>query len=154
MDLKNLVFGIGKILRENVDGWSTSASGTPNVYPDHPPLDELSQGSYPRASIDASARSPEEGDIEKTVVTGNQLVDITVYATSSAELNDLVGKSATAIFENHDGHDANGDPYLSDEWAFDTYGITGPIFEEESTKGFTRMLKTQEIRFDHVQVRS
>ncbi|MFB6236936.1 MAG: hypothetical protein ABEH81_01060 [Halopenitus sp.] len=153
MDFEGLIFGIGSLLRNEVNGWSHSDSGVPHVYPDHPPLD-LAKSSYPRATVDTIGRSPGVTDIENTVHTGNQVVDLTVYAVNSKDVNDLLGKAVEAVAQYHDATDNNGDPYFSVEWDFNTFGSTGPMIDEEATPGFTRYNKTQELEFNHVLVTS
>lgn len=152
MDLEGLTFGVGSILRDQVSGWATSDSGTPHVYPDHPPLD-LAKSSYPRATVDTIGFNPTEEDIDKTVFVGDQLMDVTVYGINSQEVNALLGDSVQAIIDYHDADDANGDPYL-DGFALQQFGITGPIFDEETDKGFTRYSKTQEVAFESITTKS
>lgn len=152
MDLKGLTFGVGMLLRENVSDWATSDNGTRHVYPDHPPL-SLSKASYPRATVDIIGHNHGEADIDKTAFTGDALMDVTVYAINSHEAVGLLGNSVQAVIDHWEGTDSNGDPYL-DGWYFEEIGITGPIEIEQTSKGFTRYNKTQELTFSHATTKS
>lgn len=148
MELKQLIFGIGSILREQVDGWAVSQSGVPHVYPDHPPLD-LSRSSYPRAAIDAIGHSSGPQDIEDAAEVNNVLVDVTVYATNSSDVLGLVGDVHTAIPTYADETDQNGDEYLANWW-YDRTGNTSNLIEDEANDGFTRYSKTVEFHMSGV----
>lgn len=149
MKTKALVFGVGSILREQVDGWGTSDSGTPHVYPDHPPLD-LSASSYPRGAIDIIAREPEMSDVTKSVFSGTVLLEITVYAINSGEVYELISDTHQALIDYNDHSDyqfdSDGDPLL-ENWSFVTDGNVGPIIQESSEKGLTRYNKSIEFEW-------
>lgn len=152
MDQKELIFGVGSLLRERVEGWSTTDDGTSHVYPDHPPL-SLSSGSYPRATVDTIGHNPTQTDIERTVFTGEVLLEVTTYAVNSGEVNEMHGRVVSAVISHHqdnhqEGEDA-GSPYL-ENWSFDDIGLTGPLVDEDTDKGFTRYSKIQEFQFTHV----
>lgn len=148
MDLKELTFGVGSILRENVADWATSDSGTPHVYPDHPPLD-LARSSYPRATVDVISHVTTDQDIEKEVDIGEATVDVTVYAINSKDAVDIIGNCHEAVLDNHDGSDSNNNPYL-ETWGYERTGVVSPILTDEADQGFTRYNKTIEIEFAHV----
>lgn len=148
MDLKELTFGVGSILRDNVNGWATADSGTPHVYPDHPPL-SLSRGSYPRGTVDVIANITSDQDIEQDVEIGEATVDVTVYGINSSDVVSLLGDSHEAIIEHHDGTDSSGDPYL-ETWGYERTGTVSPIITDEAEEGFTRYNKTIEFEFAHV----
>lgn len=152
MNTKNLIFGLGQILREQVDGWATSGSGTPHVYPDHPGLD-LAKSEYPRATIDTIGFGEKEEDIEKEATVGDVLVDITVYSINSRELHEQLSDSLQAIVDYHDQTDSSGDLYLED-FALMRFGVPGPIIDEQTTRGFTRFNKTQEVELESVTVKT
>ena len=150
MNTEQLIFGNGQILRDKVDGWATSESGVPHVYPDHPPLD-LAARHYPRATVDTIGQTPNETDIDKEVFTGEVLLDLTVYATNSRDISLLVGEAAEAIAKYHDETNDEGEPYLPD-WEYLRPGTIGPIMDEETQKNFTRYSKTVEHEFEFVSV--
>lgn len=160
-DFQELVFGIGSILRENIPthdpdngdiGWSTSGSGNPNVYPDHPPLD-LSKTSYPRATVDQIAYTPTLQDVENNVLVGSAQVQVTIYTVNSVDAVALAGDVHSAILKNHDGTDDNGNPYL-DTWSFEQDGPVSNIMEQKSrgqgNEGFTRYQKSTDFYFETV----
>lgn len=156
MELKELTFGIGSILRDRVSGWASSDSGTNHVYPDMPPLD-LAQSSYPRAMVDTTAHNPQDQSVEKDITTGDVLIEVTVFTTNSADLVQLIGDCHDAVISYHDHpdyqEDANGDPLLA-HWGFLRDGTVGPTLEREAGgeqgPGFTRYQKTAEFEFTHV----
>lgn len=148
MELKQLIYGVGSILRENVSDWATSDTGTPHVYPDHPPGD-LSAGSYPRATVDVIGNSQMSQDIEQDAEIDEPLLDVTVYATNSSDVTGILGKCHQAILDYHDKDDSNGDPYL-DTWAFSTTGTISPLIDEDVEAGFTRYNRTMEFEFTGV----
>lgn len=151
MQLKQLTFGLGLILRERVNGWATANSGTPHVYPDHPPLD-LAQSSYPRATVDIIGHRTREQDVEQNVEIGEGLVDVTVYATNSREVVELLGASHQAIIDYYDGDNLNGEPYLPD-WHYERTGQIGNLITEETEENFTRYNKTMEFEFNTTTVK-
>jgi hypothetical protein len=148
MDVKELIFGVGLLLRERVSGWAQSSSGTSHVYPDHPPLG-LSERSYPRATVDVIGNNPAEQDIEHEAEVNEPLVDVTVYATNSGDVHGKLGECHDAILTYHDDNDTSGDPYLSN-WTYSRPGSVGPVIDEEADAGFTRYNKTMEFEFTGV----
>lgn len=152
MDIKDLTFGVGLILRENIDDWETSESGTPYVFPDHPPLD-LSKSSYPRATVDIIGHNPDEQSVEKDAFFGEPLMDLTVYAVNSGEVSGILGDCIQAVIDNWDGTDSEGNPYL-EEFAFERAGMISEIQAEQTEKGFTRYNKTVELEFTSVTTKS
>lgn len=152
MNIKDLTFGVGKILRERVDGWAETDGGTPHVYPDHPPLD-LAKSSYPRATVDTIGYGEKEEDIDKEAIAGDVLVDITVYAVNSGEIVELLGDSMQALVNYHDANDLDGDLYLED-FTLMRFGIIGPVIDEQTDRGFTRYNKTQEIEFEGITTKT
>lgn len=155
MNIRELIFGVGAILRERVDGWSVTDGGQSRVYPDHPPL-KLSSDSYPRGTVDTLAHVSTLSDLEGKVIEGSQLLDVTVYAVNSTELNQLVGDCATAISQYWDGTSDGtatdysvGQPYLPNWFFIETRNV-GPIISQEADDGFTRYSKTFEFAFNHV----
>lgn len=147
MNLEELLFGTGSILRERVSGLATEPGQTANVYPDHPPLD-LSPEVYPRATVDTISNSSLYTGLQKGSTVGSLLVDVTVYAVNSREMNQILGDSLSAIQEYWDDTDSNGDPYF-ETWEFEDFGNVGPVFEEESSRGYTRYNKTAEVEFSY-----
>lgn len=148
MNIKNLEFGIGLILRERVSGWATSGSDTPHVYPDHPPID-LNRSSYPRAAIDTIGHRTTEQDVEQNVEVGDALVDVTVYGDNSSDVKGLLGDVHDAILQYHDKDDQSGSPYL-ENWGYERTGLISSIVTEEADPGFTRYSKTIETEYSHV----
>lgn len=154
MKLKELEFGVGKLLRERVDGWAQSDSGIPHVYPDHPPL-TLSRSSYPRATIDVTGQTQQGRDIEGTAFFGDLLLQITVYAGNSSEVVELVGDSIEKVVTHQDdtiqSGDRQGEPYLENHSVINL-GVVDPILTDRAEKGFTRFNKTAEIEFEYTLV--
>lgn len=148
MNLKELTFGIGQILRERVDGWSTTDQGEPHVYPDHPPLD-LAMSSYPRGTVDTISHANLDMSVDKETEIGSALVDVTVYATNSAECIKLVGDCHTQIKDHWDETDSNGDPYFR-TWGYENAGAVSQLITDEAEGGFDRYNKTVELEFSHV----
>lgn len=148
-ELKDLVYGVGNILRENVSGWASSDSGTPHVYPDYPPL-TLSRSSYPRATVDTIGRDPVAQSVEKDAFFADVMVEVTVYGVNSSEVVGLTTDVQQAIIDNHDGTDSNGSAYLSD-WDFDQPTAMSSILQQKAEPGFTRYHKTATFVFKGVQ---
>lgn len=152
MDQKQLVFGIGSILRERTSGWATHTDGSgndvPNVYPDHPPND-LSQSAYPRGTVDLIGHAPVGADIERNAFVGDVLMELTVYAVNSHEVAELMTDSIQAIIDYHDKDDTSGSAYLPD-WSFQEIGMMNALEAVEQSEGFTRYAKSQEFQFQYV----
>lgn len=148
MNIEELTFGVGSILRERVSGWATSQSGTPHVYPDHPPL-HIAKSNYPRATVDTISHVSIDQDIEQEMEIGDALVDVTVYAVSSHDVVSLLGDASESITEYHDQNDLSGSPYL-DTWSFKETGAVSQIITDQTDEGWTRYNKTLEFEFQHV----
>lgn len=147
MNIKELTFGTGLLLRERVNGWAQSGSGVNHVYPDHPPL-KLAKFSYPRATVDVIGHTPQQEDIERNLQVGEALVDVTVYAASSVDVVGLIGNASNAIQTYHDRNDTSGDPYYT-EWFFQRTGNISELITDEADEGWTRYSKTMEFEFQH-----
>lgn len=150
MNLKELTFGVGQILRERVNGWAETDAGQAHVYPDHPPTD-LARSSYPRATVDVISHVATDVSVTKDTEIGEALVDVTVYATSSAECVELVGDAHQAVMSYWEDTDANGDPYF-ETWGYENTGTVSQILTDEAEGGFTRYNKTIELEFSHATV--
>lgn len=148
METAELIEGIIRILRDNVDGWSTE-DGHPHVYPTHPP-DGLDREDYPRATVDIIGNDTVLSDIEQKQFIEDALVDVTIYAVDSYEVNRLMGEAKQAIIENHDGTYLNESgvevEYLP-HWSFQSPGVISPILEEGVDEGLTRYNRTTEFGF-------
>lgn len=152
MDTEALTFGVGMLLRERVNGWATTSGGTPHVYPDMPPLD-LSKESYPRAAVDTIGADTPDQEVDGSAYFRDVLVQVTIYATSSRTVNQLLSEANQAIIDHHDGTDSNGDPYL-DEWWLDQPEGVGNLLSEKADPGFTRYHKTHDFTFSTVSTTS
>lgn len=148
MDLKDLEFGVGLILRERVSGWATADNGTAHVYPDHPSID-LSRSSYPRAAIDTIGHRTTEQGVEQDVEIGDAKVDVTVYGTNSSDVKGLLGSTHDAILKHHDQNDTSGSPYFAN-WGYERTDETSQLLTDEAEPGFTRYNKTFAFVFSHV----
>lgn len=148
MELAELIEGNIRILRDNVDGWST-VDGQSHVYPQHPPT-SLDSEDYPRATVDVIASETSDSDIEQKRFIEDVLVDVTVYAIDPLDVNQLLGDSKQAIVENHDSTytDSNGNvvEYLPN-WSFVAPGTVSPQLEEGGEEGLTRYNRTFEVDF-------
>lgn len=147
-ELKDLVYGVGLILRENVNDWAQSDSGVPHVYPDYPPL-SLSKSSYPRATVDTIGRDSIAQTVEKDAFFADVLVEVTVYGVNSSDVVGLTTEVQEAIIDHHDGTDSTGDPYLA-EWDFDQPQSISQILQQKADPGFTRYHKTASYIFQGI----
>jgi len=142
MDEKGLIEGVGSLLRSEVNGWATNGNGTPQVYPNFPPLD-VPKDLYPRAALDIIGNSPQDQDVEQDMIINNILFEITIYAVDEETLSVIRGNSIAAVV-------SSWKDYLPSEWSFDELGEISPQLEEDSSKGFTRYQKGFEVKFDNV----
>jgi len=156
MNLEGLVFGVGEILRNEINDWATTDGGTSHVYPDHPPLD-LARSSYPRAAIDTISSDPRTNDVEKVLFSGDLLMEVTVYAVNSREIFSIVGDVHQAIIDYQDHSDYqfdNNGQALLDDWELNSDDMVGPLIEEDSDRGFTRYNKTIEFEWKYVTTKN
>lgn len=143
MDTKGSIFGLGSLLRQEVSGWATSGAGTPHVYPDHPPLNELGKESYPRATVDIIGNEPDDQNIEQSILLNDVLFEITVYTVNSGKLNELLGNCISGVV-------SHWEDYMTEEWSLNELEQISPTLEQDAEAGFTRYQKGVEIRFDNV----
>lgn len=148
MQTAQLIEGIIRILRDNVDGWSTE-DGRPHVYPTHPPQD-LDREEYPRATVDIIGNDVPVIDIEQKRTIEDAMVDVTVYGVDAKTATQLAGDAKSAILAHHDGtytDDSGNTVQYLPEWSFVSPGAVSPIIDEGVDEGFTRYNRTVEFGF-------
>lgn len=140
---KRLLKGIVRLLRSEVSGWSTNSDNSvDNVWPKNPP--ESAKDEFPRGVVDIIAGNDFELDVDLGVRLRENTVKIVVFGKADGIVEDLIDDAETAIDNNWDSTDSNGNPYLGD-WTFREFDGFTPLTENDETEGDLRYSRSLDI---------
>lgn len=148
-DNKTLLTGLVDLLRDNVNGWSTSDEyGVDNVWPKGFP--DSVEDEFPRATLDITAGNDFELSVDLDVKLRETTVKLVVFSDSSGDVETLVDEAEDAITKHWDSTNSEGDPYIGD-WSFrETDGFT-PLVENNEEKNKLRYNRSEDFTFEVVK---
>lgn len=146
---KRLVKGLTRLLRNEVDGWSTSPEySVPNVWPKSPP-DEVDD-EYPRGVVDIISSEDSELSIDLDVKLREATIRVLVFSDSSNDTFDLTDDSEDVISSLWDSEDPNGEIYIGD-WTFREFDGSAETSETGETEGQLRYSRYKDFVFETVK---
>lgn len=146
---KRLVEGVANILRDNVNGWSTSSEyDVPNVWPSH--LPSSVQDEFPRAAVDVISGEDSDLSVNLDVGLREVTVRVTVFTDSPDDVYELVDASEDAIVTYWDQQDSDGVEYTGD-WTYREVDGFAETNESEGIEGKLRYSRYRDIVFETVK---
>jgi hypothetical protein len=146
---KRLVQGVATLLRENVDGWSTSDEyGVDNVWPQSVPTSVNDE--FPRGVVDVIAGEDSDLSVDLDVSLREVTVRVTVFAESQEAVYDLTDDSEEAIVSHWDDLNSSGDNYTGD-WTYREVDDFAGTNENEGTEGKLRYSRYRDLIFETVK---
>lgn len=147
---ERLIEGVTKLLRDNVNGWSTSSDyGVENVWPSHAPTS--TEDEFPRGVVDVIGGEDSDLSVNLDVALREVTVRITVFTESQGDVYSLVDDSEDAIVSSWDGTNSDGNPYVGD-WTYREVDGFAETNESEGTEGDLRYSRYRDIVFETVRV--
>lgn len=152
---KRLIEGIVVLLRDKVDGWSTSSEfDVPNVWSTGVP-DSVTE-EFPRGAVDIFAANDFDLSVELDVQLREAFVRVVVFSENSSDAENLRDDSEEAIVEHWDSVAENPKP----DWEIDEYsgnwtfrqleGMT-QLNEDEGAENKLRYNRSTELVFETVK---
>jgi len=129
---KQLLTGLVRLLRNEVDGWSESEEcGVDNVWTQSPPQDTNDE--LPRGVVDFINGTDFELSIDLGVKLRENTVRVVVFADRPVDAEDLIDKSEEAITEYWDEINPDTGENYTGDWTFrETDGFTPLVDDSES----------------------
>lgn len=147
---KRLMEGVVRLLRDNVDGWSTNSDyNVDNVWTKSPPSSV--EDEFPRGIVDIVAGEDSELSVELDVKLREASVRVVVFGDSANDVVSLTDKCDDAIPEHWDSTDGNGNPYTGD-WTFREVDGFAETNETGETEGKLRYSRYKDFMFETVRV--
>jgi hypothetical protein len=146
---KRLIEGVTRLLREEVNGWSTNSDyNVANVWPKSPPSD--SNDEFPRAVIDVISGDDTELSVDLDIKLREVILRVVVFGKSNSDVEQLIEDSEDAIEDHWDESDPKGNLYLGD-WSFRELDGFAQMNETEDSAGDLEYNRYQDFVFETVR---
>jgi len=146
---KRLIQGISRLLRNEVDGWSTNSEyNVDNVWGKGTP--QSVQDEFPRGIVDVVSANDFELSVNLNIRLREATVKIVVFGHGAGKVEELINDSEDEISDKWKNLDSDGNSYIGD-WSFKNVDGTTETIETGEQEGELKYNRSIDLVFETIK---